>query len=151
MWCLIAQRRGQLQVDGIIYLATIVSDELVVATESLHHIRAIHVFRSTDSAEIEVVTIDGFSASRTLGRLLTAQGYQRYGYMKGPDTSTAHLLRLEGYSASLEEAGKSLDHLFVAGSYDRDRSYAVMTAYLENTPRHYSPGIYHQRKWKEHR
>ncbi len=130
----VLQMAGQLQVDGLIYLATIVSDELLVATKTLHHIPAVHVFRSTDSAEIEVVTLDGFSAARQLGQLLTGQGYQRYGYLKGPDTSSKHLLRLDGYLASLQEAGQSLDRLLVAGCYDRDRAWQVMGDYLRATP-----------------
>ncbi|ARU94335.1 LacI family DNA-binding transcriptional regulator [Tatumella citrea] len=130
----VLQMAGQLQVDGLIYLATIVSDALLVATETLHHIPAIHVFRSTDSAEIDEVMTDGFNASRQLGQLLTGQGYQRYGYLKGPDTSSRHLLRLEGYTASLHEAGKTLDQLLVAGNYDRDRAYEIMRGYLLATP-----------------
>ncbi len=130
----VLQMAGQLQVDGLIYLATIVNDALLVATETLHHIPAIHVFRSTDSAEIDEVMIDGFNAARQLGQLLTEQGYRRYGYLKGPDTSSKHLLRLEGYTASLHEAGKALDQMLVAGYYDRDRAYQTMQDYLQATP-----------------
>ncbi len=74
---------GQLQVDGIIYLGTIVSDELLVTAKSLHHIRAVHVFRNTDAADVEIVNIDGYAAGEMLGKLVLEQGYQRYGYITG--------------------------------------------------------------------
>ncbi|ADU71908.1 LacI family DNA-binding transcriptional regulator [Pantoea sp. At-9b] len=130
----VLQMAGQLQVDGIIYLATIVSDELLVIAKSLHHIRAVHVFRNTDTADVEVVNVDGFAAGQTLGQLLLDQGYQRYGYMKGPDTASSHLLRMEGYATSLDRAGQSLDTLLIAGSYDRDLAYRTMRDYLRSTP-----------------
>lgn len=130
----VLQMAGQLQVDGIIYLATIVSDELLVIAKSLHHIRAVHVFRNTDAAEVEVVNIDGFTAGATLGHLLVEQGYQRYGYMKGPDTASNHLLRMEGYAASLDNAGHSINTVLIAQRYDRSQAYNVMAAYLRDTP-----------------
>lgn len=130
----VLQMAGQLQVDGILYLATIVSDELLVIAKSLHHIRAVHVFRNTDAADVEVVNVDGYTAGETLGNLLLEQGYQRYGYMKGPDTSSSHLLRMEGYAASLDAAGQSLDAVLIAQRYDRDQAYNVMATYLRDTP-----------------
>lgn len=132
----VLQMAGQLHVDGLIYLATIVSDELLVVAESLHHIRAIHVFRNTDSAEVEVVNIDGFKAGQTLGQVLLKEGYQRFGYMKGPDTSSNHLLRLEGYEASLALEGKKVDVVLVAGRYDRDFAYRCMMNYLKESTEH---------------
>jgi DNA-binding LacI/PurR family transcriptional regulator len=129
----VLQMAGQLHVDGLIYLATIVSDELLVTAESLHHIRAIHVFRNTDSADVEVVNVDGFKAGETLGKVLLQEGYQRFGYMKGPDTSSNHLMRLEGYEASLISESKKLDVVLVAGHYDRDLAYSCMTQYLQES------------------
>lgn len=130
----VLQMAGQLQVDGIIYLATIVSDELLVVAESLHHIRAIHVFRNTDSADVEVVNNDGFKAGHALGQVLLNEDYQRFGYMKGPDTASNHLLRMEGYEACLASQAKTLDVVLVAGHYDRDLAYHCMMTYLHETP-----------------
>lgn len=130
----VLQMAGQMQVDGIIYLATIVSDELLVMANTLHHIKAIHVFRNTDSADVEVVSIDGFRAGFELGNVLVGQNYERFGYMKGPDTSSNHLFRLEGYLSSLDESSNVLNTVLVAGHYDRDRSYQTMTDYLRKTP-----------------
>ncbi|WP_017346748.1 LacI family DNA-binding transcriptional regulator [Pantoea sp. A4] len=130
----VLQMASQLQVDGLIYFATIVSEEFLTITKSLHHIRAVHVFRNTNAADVEVVNIDGFAAGKRLSQLLMEQKYQRYGYMKGPDTSSSHLMRMEGYATGLEEGGQQLDTVLVAGSYDRDRGYEEMLQYLRTTP-----------------
>lgn len=130
----VLQMASQMQVDGLIFLATILNDELIVTAEELHHIPSIHVCRNTDSAEVEVVTNDGFSAARILGQQLIEQGFSRYGYLKGPDTSSAHLLRIEGFEDALQQANYSLSALLVAGHYDRELAYTVMLDYLNSTP-----------------
>lgn len=130
----VLQMAGQLQVDGLIFLATILSDELIVTAQELHHIPSIHVCRNTDSADVEVVNVDGFQAGAELGKVLIEQGYARFGYLKGPDTSSVHLFRLEGYASSLQAAGKQVDKVIVAGHYDRDLAHAAFLKYLHETP-----------------
>lgn len=130
----VVQMAGQMQVDGLIYLATILNDELIVATEELHHIPSIHVCRNTDSAVIEMVNNEGFNAAATLGQLLVDQGYQRFGYLQGPDTSSAHLHRLEGYTSTLAKNDKIVEVLLVAGHYDRELAYNAVSNYLQATP-----------------
>lgn len=129
----VLQMAGQLQVDGLLFLATIFSDELIVAMEELHQIPSIHVCRSTDNADIEVVSVDGFAAGAEIGKLLLSQGYQRFGYMKGRDTASSQLMRMEGYAAALDAAKKPLDKVLVAGHYDRELAYQQMMAYLKRT------------------
>lgn len=125
----------QLQVDGILFLGNALSDELFAVTHSLHHLPLVQVCRNSDPGrEIEVVNIDGYAAGREIARLLLAQGYQRYGYMKGPDTDSAQLMRMEGFRDELEQAGKRLDALLVAGHYDRLLSAKALEEYLQNTP-----------------
>jgi len=129
----VLQMAGQLQVDALLFLATIFSDELIVAVDELHQIPSIHVCRSTDSADVEVVSVDGYAAGAEIGRLLLSQGYHRFGYMKGQETSSTHLMRMEGYAASLDAANKTLDKVLVAGHYDREMAYQTMMTYLKNT------------------
>ena len=89
--------------------------------------------RNTDHPEIQVVNIDGWIAGKQLAELLLAQGHRTFGYMKGPDTASHHLMRMEGYEAALEQAGCRLDTLLVAGQYLRTRGYAAMSEYLDAT------------------
>ncbi|WP_337024849.1 MULTISPECIES: LacI family DNA-binding transcriptional regulator [unclassified Pantoea] len=125
---------GQMQVDGMIFAATILRDELIVMSKELYQVPSFHICRSTDNPHVDVVNIDGYEASRQLGDLLIQQGYQRYAYMKGHDTPSSQLMRVDGYRASLKEANLQLDKTFIAGHYDRELSYKLIKDYLESTP-----------------
>lgn len=129
----VMQMAGQMQVDGLLFLATIFSDELITTAETLHHIPSIHVCRSTNNADVEAISVDGFAAGTEIARLLLGQGYQRFGYLKGLGNATTELMRLEGYVACLEEAGQSLHKVLEAGHYDRDLAYQVTLEYLKKT------------------
>ncbi|WP_437614124.1 LacI family DNA-binding transcriptional regulator [Erwinia sp. V71] len=122
----------QLQVDGILFIGTILTDELIRVARELHDIPLVQVCRHNDAPDedIDAVNIDGFAAGRQIGELLLAQGYQRFGYMTGPDTGSHHLLRLEGYQDALRAAGKPLDVHLIAGHYERELGYQQMTQYL---------------------
>jgi len=63
---------------------------------------------------------------------LLAQGYTRIGYMMGPETSSHHTQRLEGLQLALQEAGLTLELLLTAGEYSRERSYEVLSDYLNS-------------------
>lgn len=124
----------QLQVDGILFLGNILTDELFAVAHSLHHIPFVQVCRNnSDQREIDVVNIDGYRAGQDIAALLLAEGYQRFGYMKGPDTESAQLMRLEGYSDALGKAGRQLDTLLIAGHYDRKLGFETMQHYLQTT------------------
>ena len=125
---------GQMQVDGMIFAATILRDELIVTAKDFYHIPSFHICRSTDNPNVDVVNIDGYEASKQLGNLLVQQDYKRYAYMKGHDTPSSQLMRLDGYRSSLENANKHLEKIFVAGHYNREFSYKLIMDYLERTP-----------------
>lgn len=120
----------QLQVDGLLFLGTVLTDELVSVAREMHQIPLVQVCRNNDEPDIEVVNVDGLRAGKQLGELLLAQGYARIGYMTGPETSSHHTLRLEGLQLALKDAGLPLTLLLSAGAYSRERSYAVMSEYL---------------------
>ncbi|MFS2221390.1 substrate-binding domain-containing protein [Pantoea sp. B65] len=125
----VLQKARQLQVDGLIFLATLFSDELLIATEALPGVPAIHL--SGSLADSEIVSVDGYAAGVEIGRLLLSQGYQRFGYMQGQHRSPTHLRQMEGYTASLDAAEKRLDKVLAAGGDDRQLAYQVMMAYLK--------------------
>ena len=124
----------QLQVDGILFMATVLTPELIAIATEIHRVPLVQIGRNTDHPEIQVVNIDGWIAGKQLAELLLAQGHRTFGYMKGPDTASHHLMRMEGYEAALEQAGCRLDTLLVAGQYLRTRGYAAMNDYLDATP-----------------
>ncbi|MDF7658729.1 substrate-binding domain-containing protein [Erwiniaceae bacterium L1_54_6] len=75
---------------------------------------------------------DGYDAGAEIGRLLLAQGHQRFGFMRGEDSPTEPR-QMQGFVESLSAADKTLDQRLVAGNNDRERAYQVMTAYLKKT------------------
>ncbi len=121
----------QLQVDGILFLGTVLSAQLITLVEEMYQIPLVQVCRNTHAQGIDVIGIDGFAAGKDIAELLIAQGYRRFGYLQGPDTPTSHLLRKEGFEAGLQQAGWQLDVLLKAGSYDRARSWQVMDDFLQ--------------------
>ncbi|WP_026042438.1 LacI family DNA-binding transcriptional regulator [Pantoea sp. A4] len=124
----------QLQVDGILFLGTILSSEIIDLAEDIYRVPLVQVCRSAASDEIDAVAVEGMRAGEQIAELLVAQGYTRFGYMKGPDTPTSHTLRREGYQAGLEKAGFSLAVTLTAGSYDREMSWKTVRDYLQVTP-----------------
>ncbi|HCB1497700.1 TPA: LacI family DNA-binding transcriptional regulator [Klebsiella michiganensis] len=124
----------QLQVDGILFMATVLTPELIAIATEIHRVPLVQIGRNTENPEIQVVNIDGWLAGKQIAELLLGQGHRTFGYMKGPDTASHHLLRMEGYQAALEKGGYRLDTLLVAGQYLRTRGYAVMSDYLDATP-----------------
>lgn len=125
---------GQMQVDGMIFAATILRDELIVTAKEIYHVPSFHICRSTENPDVNVVNIDGFNASKALGNLLIRQGYKKYAYMKGHDTPSSQLMRIQGYEESLKAIGQNISKLFIAGHYDRERSYTLIMDYLQQTP-----------------
>lgn len=120
----------QLQVDGILFLGNLLSDEMNSIIRSLHHIPLVQVFRNAESPAIDYVANDGYQAGRQIARLLLEQGYTRFGYMKGPDTLSSHLLRMEGFRDGLAKDNRQLELLLTAGHYDQELAYLTMNEYL---------------------
>ncbi|WP_426816603.1 substrate-binding domain-containing protein [Winslowiella sp. 2C04] len=120
---------GRLQIDGLVFLATVCSEELNLAAAQLPSVPAVYLCRSED-ADAQVVSADDYYAGAEIGRLLVGQGFQRFGYMKGRDDSS-HQRRMEGYAASLASANIIVDQLLVAGSNDRELAYQAMMRYLK--------------------
>lgn len=130
----IIQMADQLQVDGILFVGNALSSELYEIIHDMHYIPLIQVLRNSDSQHhIEVVNIDGYQAGREIAQLLLEQGHKRFGYMKGPDTESSYLLRMEGYRDELQAHGYELDQLLIAGNYDRLRAYKLIKEYLQTT------------------
>lgn len=130
----VIEMADQLQVDGIMFFANTLSNELYEIAHSIHSVPLIQVCRNSEAhLNIENINIDGFQAGREVGQLLLAQGYRRFGYLKGPDTESSHLLRMEGYQHALSSENLKIDLLLIAGKYERKAAYVKMKAYLAET------------------
>ncbi|MGA7586882.1 MAG: LacI family DNA-binding transcriptional regulator [Rouxiella badensis] len=126
----------QLQVDGILFLGNVLTTQLYDVAHAMHHIPLVQVCRNSEEHRgVDIVNIDGYQAGREIAELFLAQGYQRFGYMKGPDVGSNHLLRMEGFRDGLEAKGATLNVMMVAGHYDRNAAYQQITGYWQATPR----------------
>lgn len=124
----------QLQVDGILFLGTALSEELVAIAEDMHNVPLVQVCRNTPEQGIAVVKIDGYQAGGVIARLLIEQGHQRFGYMSGPGAEDGHLQRKQGFRDELIAQGFGLELELNAGHYDRQLGYRAMQNYLLQKP-----------------
>ncbi|GLR10001.1 LacI family transcriptional regulator [Mixta theicola] len=131
----VMEMADQLQVDGILFFANTLSNELFEIAHSVHSVPLIQICRNSEGKRnIENINIDGFQAGREIGQLLIAQGYRRFGYMKGPDTDSSHLLRMDGYQHELSLENLKIDLMLMTGKYERKAAYLMMKRYLNETP-----------------
>lgn len=124
----------QLQVDGILFLGTLLTDELIAVANDMLHIPLVQVSRNNDADDIDVVNIDGHRAGREIASLLLQQEYRRFAYMKGPGTHNDHLQRRQGFDERLAEDGGGPALLLAAEHYDRQSGYRAMIDYLQSVP-----------------
>ncbi len=130
----VIEMADQLQVDGILFVANLLSNDLLDIAHTVHSVPLIQICRNSEQTrDIEIINIDGFEAGREIGQLLLEQGYQRFGYMKGPDMPSSHLLRMDGYEHQLKLHNHKLDLTLTAGKYERKTAYQLMKNYLEVT------------------
>lgn len=120
----------QFQVDGLLFLGTILTDELVTLAQNVRHIPLIVLYRNSDHPNIQVVTTDGYAAGRQVAELFLQQGYRRIGYMAGPVSESTQLRRLEGFRDGLAAAGVSIAQVLDAGHYRREDGYRVMADWI---------------------
>ncbi|MEN5017318.1 substrate-binding domain-containing protein [Erwinia sp. Eh17-17] len=124
---------GQLPLDALLFLTHPLSAEQLAAIEECYPLPAIHVCRSAAEEGEAAIGVDEYAAGEQIGRLLLSQGYQRFGYLQGQEVASAPLRRMDGYAASLQGAGKTLNSVLVAGQSDREMGYKAMMAYLKTT------------------
>lgn len=124
----------QLQVDGILFLGTVLTPEFVAIAVEMHDIPLVQVCRNTEGQEIDVVNVDGYQAGGIIARLLMEQGYKRFGYMSGPGGGGGHLQRKQGFRDELRAQGFDLGLELSTEHYDRQLSHTLIKEYLQETP-----------------
>ena len=124
----------QFQVSGLIFLGTVLTDELVCLAQEIRNIPLIVLYRSSDNPNIQVVTTDGYRGGREIAELLIEQRYSRIGYMTGPFSESTQLQRLDGLRIGLAENNLEVSLILEARHYQRDYGFQALSRYLENTP-----------------
>jgi len=91
----------QMQVDGLLFLGTLLNDRLITLAQDIHHIPLVVLYRYSESPYIQVLATNGYQAGKEIGELLLAQGHQRMGYLAGPVSESTQLRRLHGFRAAM--------------------------------------------------
>jgi DNA-binding LacI/PurR family transcriptional regulator len=125
----------QFQVDGIIFLGTTLTHDLIELAQRIRHIPLVVVMRNSGQADIPFVSTDGYAAGAEIAELFLAQGYKRIGYMAGPLSERTELRRMEGFRDRLEASGAVLGTVLETEHYRREQGMQAMQRYLTSTPR----------------
>ena len=124
----------QMQVDGLLFLGTLLNDRLITLAQDIHHIPLVVLYRYSESPYIQVLATNGYQAGKEIGELLLAQGHQRMGYLAGPVSESTQLRRLDGFRAALAEKQRDISVVLQAPHYQRLCGMEAFTAYLAATP-----------------
>jgi LacI family transcriptional regulator len=125
----------QFQVDGIMFMGTTLTHELIELAQRIKHIPLVVIMRNSGQADIPFVSTDGYAAGAEIADLFLAQGYQRIGYMAGPMSERTELRRMEGFRDRLNASGVALTTVLEAAHYSRMQGLQAMQRHLEWTPR----------------
>lgn len=121
----------QFQVDGLLFLGTTLTEELVALAQDVRHVPLVVLYRNSDHPGIQVVTTDGYKAGREVAELFVAQRYRRIGYMAGPASESTQLRRLEGFRDGLASARLQIERVVGAGHYRREDGYRAMSGLVD--------------------
>ncbi len=122
----------QFQVDGLIFLGTVLTDDLVRLALEVRHIPLVVLYRSTVHPEIQVVSTDGRAAGRALADLVAAEGAGHVAYMSGTPSESTQLRRLDGFREGLSGHGLALRTVIGTDHYRRDCGASALHALLES-------------------
>ncbi|MDH2436184.1 substrate-binding domain-containing protein [Pokkaliibacter sp. MBI-7] len=124
----------QFQVSALIFIGTLLTDELIELARDIKHIPLIVMYRHSNDPNIQVVSTHGYQAGQEIAGLLLQQPLQRIGYMAGPKSESTMLRRFEGFRDRLKEGGLVVSGYLQAEHYQRKQALTLMTHYLQNTP-----------------
>ncbi|MEX8519691.1 MAG: LacI family DNA-binding transcriptional regulator [Leptothrix sp. (in: b-proteobacteria)] len=125
----------QFQVDGIMFMGTTLSQNLIELAQKIRHIPLVVVGRNSSLSNIPCVTTDGYAAGAEIADLFMDQGHRRIGYMAGPASERTELRRLDGYRDRLQACGVPLACVLETPHYRREHGMQALLQYLAATPR----------------
>lgn len=101
-------------VDGLILPSPLCDSADLIRTIVEEGIPSVAVGSGAPSPDLLAVSIDEFSAARTMTRHILSLGHRRIGFVIGNPAQGVSAKRLEGYRAALLEAGIALEDGLVA-------------------------------------
>lgn len=125
----------QFQVDGIMFMGTTLTHELIELAQKIKHTPLVVIMRNSGRADIPFVSTDGYAAGAEIADLFLAQGYKRIGYMAGPMSERTELRRMEGFRDRLNAVGVVLNTVLESEHYSRVHGLQAMQRHLEWTPK----------------
>lgn len=125
----------QLQVDGLLFLGTTLTRDLIHLAQNIKHIPLVVMLRNSGNEGIPFVSTDGFQAGREIAKLFVEFKYKNIGYMAGPTSVSTELRRFEGFKEGLREHNIALGNVLHTGHYQRAEGMQSLMKYLESTPR----------------
>jgi DNA-binding LacI/PurR family transcriptional regulator len=119
------QTLQQYAVDGVVIASSHLPDGFAAAFRAAG-VPVVHAFgRATVAPDVHVVGIDNVAAGRMAGEALLARGYQRIGFIGGPETASTTQDRLAGLRAVTGDV-----QVHFAGAYTHAAGRAAMMAAL---------------------
>jgi DNA-binding LacI/PurR family transcriptional regulator len=124
----------QYSVDGVIVASSHLPDGFARAFRGAN-IPVVHAFgRATEVPDVHVVTIDNVQAGRMAAETLMARGYDRIGFLGGPEQASTSQDRLAGFMAAVTEQGSVTATASFAGAYSFEAGLREMTRLLAEGP-----------------
>lgn len=113
----------QYSVDGVIVASSTLPTSFAAAFRTAG-LPVVHSFgRYAGETQTHVVGVDNVYCGRLAARTLLDHGYERIGFLGGPERAISTLDRLEGFARVMEESGKPFSNSFASAySYDAGRS-----------------------------
>ncbi|HID9467634.1 TPA: LacI family DNA-binding transcriptional regulator [Serratia liquefaciens] len=124
----------QMQVDGLLFLGTLLNDRLIRLAQDIHRIPLVVLYRYSESPYIQVLATHGYQAGFDIGELLLQQDYPRMGYLAGPISESTQLRRLDGFRAALAQQQREVNLVLQAPHYQRLCGMEAFSTYLAATP-----------------
>ncbi|HBH12629.1 MAG: Transcriptional regulator [Clostridiales bacterium 38_11] len=121
-------------IDGLIFLAGAMNEELIQALNTFHK-PVVVIGSDIDSDTIPVIEIDNKKAAYDATVYLVSIGHKNIAMIRGPLSDRyAGKERFIGYQEALMESGLYQTHLVVEGKYTFDHGYNAMKRLLVSKP-----------------
>ncbi|HEY5410275.1 MAG TPA: LacI family DNA-binding transcriptional regulator, partial [Caulobacteraceae bacterium] len=115
---------GGLQVDGIVLLAPVCDNEIVLNALDAADMPYVRVAPATDRARSACVEVEDEAAARTITDHLLDLGHRRIGLIQGPPNHAASARRLSGFRKAMAARGVELPpELIQAGVFSYDSGW----------------------------
>ena len=120
----------QYSVDGVIVASSTLPPSFAAAFRDAG-LPVVHSFgRYSGESHAHVVGVDNVYYGGMAARTLIEHGYQRIGFMGGPETATSTIDRLRGFTDAMQAHDPAFPHSF-AGAYSYDAGRAEMARLIE--------------------